>query len=44
MHEKYRPGQAYDPDTFVDPAGFIRAIEQLEQRYEDYVAEERTGN
>lgn len=44
MHEKYRPGQDYDPDTFVDPGGFIRAIEALEQRYEEYVAEERAGN
>lgn len=44
MHEKYRPGQAYETETFVDPAGFIRAIEALEQRYEDYVAEERRSN
>ena len=44
MHEKYRPGQAYSPNTFVDSAGFIRAIEGLEQRYADYVAEERAGN
>lgn len=41
MHEKYRSGQDYDPDTFVDPAGFIRAIEELEQSYEDYVDAER---
>ncbi len=41
MHEKYRTGQDYDPDTFVDPAGFIRAIEELEQSYEDYVDAER---
>jgi len=44
MHEKYRSGQAYDADTFVDPAGFIRAIEQLEQRYEVYVSAEQSGN
>jgi len=44
MHEKYRPSQAYDPDTFVDPDGFIRAIEQLEQRYEVYVSAEQSGN
>ncbi|NKB33763.1 MAG: subclass B3 metallo-beta-lactamase [Pseudomonadales bacterium] len=44
MHEKYRAGQAYDPDTFVDPVGFVRAIEALEQRYEEYVAAERAGN
>jgi len=40
MHEKYRTGQTYNPETFVDPSGFIRAIEELEQRYKEYVAEE----
>ena len=40
MHEKYRTGQPYNPETFVDPSGFIRAIEELEQRYKEYVAEE----
>lgn len=44
MHEKYRAGQAYDPHTFVDPVGFVRAIEVLEQRYEDYVSAERLRN
>ena len=33
MHEKYRSGQPYNPQTFVDPAGFLRAIENLERRY-----------
>ncbi|MDG2421626.1 MAG: subclass B3 metallo-beta-lactamase [Gammaproteobacteria bacterium] len=40
MHEKYRTGQTYNPETFLDPSGFIRAIEELEQRYKEYVAEE----
>ena len=44
MHEKYRPGQEYDPNTFVDPTGFVRAIEQLEQRYDEYVAAEQAEN
>jgi len=44
MHEKYRAGQNYSPETFVDPTGFVRAIEELERRYEDYVAEERSRN
>ncbi len=43
MHEKYRPGQAYSPDTFVDRAGFLREVEGLEQRYRDYVAEEQSS-
>ena len=44
MHEKYRSGQPYNPQTFVDPAGFLRAIEILERRYEDYIAAEHTQN
>ena len=44
MHEKYRSGQPYNPETFVDPAGFLRAIEDLERRYEDYIAAEQTQN
>lgn len=44
MHEKYQAGQAYSPDTFVDPDGFIRAIERLEGIYRDQVADERSGS
>ena len=44
MHEKYRSGQPYSAETFVDPEGFLRAIEELERRYEDYVAAERSSN
>ncbi len=40
MQEKYQPGQAYDPDTFVDPAGYIRAIERLESAYLEVIADE----
>ena len=44
MHEKYRSGQPYNPETFVDPAGFLRAIEDLERRYEDYIEAEQAQN
>jgi len=40
MHEKYQPGQAYDPETFVDPMGFVRAVEELETAYLNLIAEE----
>jgi len=40
MHDKYQPGQPYDPDTFVDPAGYIRAIERLESAYLEVIADE----
>lgn len=41
LHDKYQPGQAYSPDTFVDPEGFVAAVERLEQRYLQQLAEER---
>lgn len=40
MQDKYQPGQAYDPDTFVDPIGYIRAIERLESAYLEVIADE----
>ena len=33
LHSKYRPGQPYSPDTFVDPEGFLAAVERLEGLY-----------
>lgn len=41
MHDKWQPGQAYDPDTFVDPEGFVAAVERLETIYLEQVADER---
>ena len=41
LHDKYQPGQEYDPQTFVDPDGFFAAVERLEQAYLDQLAEER---
>ena len=34
-------GQAYDPDTFVDPEGFLAEVERLERLYLDQIAEEQ---
>lgn len=41
LHDKYQPGQAYDPNTFVDPEGFVAAVERLEQIYQQQLAQER---
>lgn len=43
MHEKYKPGDAYDPDRFVDPKGFMDAVTRLEKAYQDQVLKERAG-
>lgn len=40
LHDKYVPGQAYSPDTFVDPVGFLAEVQRLERIYLDQIAEE----
>ncbi len=41
LHRKYNPGQAYSPDTFVDPGGFLAAVKRLEGLYLQQVQRER---
>ena len=41
LHRKYRPGQAYGPETFVDPEGFLAAVERLEGLYLEQLELER---
>jgi metallo-beta-lactamase class B len=43
MHEKYKPGDAYDPNRFVDPAGYLAAVERLEKIFQEQLARERAG-
>lgn len=38
---KWRPGDVYDPNRFVDPAGYARAVERTEDRYLRQLQEER---
>ena len=33
LHGKYEAGQDYSPETFVDPEGFLAAVERLEKLY-----------
>jgi metallo-beta-lactamase class B len=41
MHEKYKPGDPYKPDRFVDPAGFLASVQRLEKAYLEQLARER---
>ena len=41
LHDKYEAGQPYSPDTFVDPEGFLAAVERLETLYMEQMASER---
>lgn len=43
LHEKYKPGDAYNPARFVDPQGFRAAVEKLEKVYVEQLASERNG-
>jgi metallo-beta-lactamase class B len=43
LHEKYTPGAAYDPQRFVDPDGFKKAVQDLEKTYLEQVAREKGG-
>ena len=41
MHGKWQQGQAYSADNFVDPAGFVAAVERLERIYYEQLQQER---
>ena len=41
LHRKYQPGQAYSPETFVDPEGFLAEVERLESLYLQQIERER---
>jgi len=43
MHDKYKPGDSYNPDRFVDPAGFLKEVSELEKAYLAQVAKEQAG-
>ena len=43
LHDKYKPGDPYNPERFVDPMGYHAAVEKLEKTYQDQLAAERAG-
>lgn len=43
MHAKYKPGDPYNANRFVDPDGFLDAVRRLEKLYLDQLARERAG-
>jgi metallo-beta-lactamase class B len=43
LHDKYKPGDPYNPERFVDPQGYLAAVQRLEKTYLDQLAKERSG-
>jgi metallo-beta-lactamase class B len=43
MHQKYKPGDAYDANRFVDAKGYLAAVERLEGIYREQLARERAA-
>ena len=41
LHRKYKAGDAYKPDTFADPEGFLAAVERLEDLYVKQLEDEQ---
>lgn len=41
LHEKYKPGDVYDPNRFVDPEGFRTAVDRTEKNYLAQLQKER---
>jgi metallo-beta-lactamase class B len=41
MHQKRKPGDAYDANRFVDPKGFRAAVNELEADFKKQLAAER---
>ena len=41
MHDKYTPGDPYDPERFVDPSGFLTSVQRLEKAFLDQLAKEQ---
>lgn len=41
LHDKYRPGDADSPDTFVDPEGFRKLVAHYQKLFEQQRAAER---
>jgi metallo-beta-lactamase class B len=42
LHDKWKPGQPYNPDTFVDPQGYKAAVLRAEAAYREWLAKEKS--
>lgn len=42
LHEKYQPGDPVRADRFIDPKGYLEAVDKLEKTYRDQLAREKS--
>jgi metallo-beta-lactamase class B len=40
MHDKHKPGDAYNPAVFIDPAGYLASLKELQEAYEKKLKKE----
>jgi metallo-beta-lactamase class B len=43
LHKKYKPGDAYDPNRFADPQGYVAKIELYEKLYQSQLQKEKAA-
>jgi metallo-beta-lactamase class B len=43
MHQKYKPGDAYDPNRFVDPKGYQEKVALYEKRFQEALKKDRAA-
>jgi metallo-beta-lactamase class B len=41
LHDKWKPGQTYNPDTFVDPEGYKAAVARAESVYNEWIEKQK---
>lgn len=39
LHEKHKPGDAYNPGAFIDQAGYDKSIEEMQKQYDEKLKE-----
>lgn len=43
LHDKYKTGDTYNPERFVDPQGYQEAVERLERAFREQLKNESAG-
>lgn len=44
MHDKHKPGDAYNPMAFADQKGYLASLEELQKAYDEKIRKDGRGN